>query len=40
MNAGLIFTPAGVAVLTLATAASARTKLTTLPERETVRIDI
>jgi hypothetical protein len=40
MNTRLIFTLAGVAVLTLTTAASARTKLTTLPERETVRIDI
>ena len=40
MKTRLIFTLAGVAVLTLTTAASARTKLTTLPERETVRIDI
>jgi hypothetical protein len=40
MKARLIFTLAGVAVLTLTTAAPARTKLTTLPERETVRIDI
>ncbi len=40
MTKTTIFTLAGVAVLTLTTAASARTKLTTLPERETVRIDI
>ena len=40
MNTRLICTLAGVAVLTLTTAAPARTKLTTLPERETVRVDI
>ena len=40
MRTRFIFALAGVAVLTLTTAAAARTKLTTLPERETVRIDI